>query len=173
MSNKQKIEVWFEEYSDDIYQFLLYRLGTTDVEDMVQEVFIKALRGIHRFKGDSAPKTWLYSIARNVALDELRRRKRNQWKSLLLFETASVKEPATSVSPETLYFLSEEQKQVVSAIYSLKSSYQEVLIMRGIKELSVQETATVLGWTEKKVRSTHYRAKLALQEMLGGDQIDE
>lgn len=73
------------------------------------------------------------------------------------------------MSPEELYFLSEEHKILITTIYSLKSNYQDILIMRGIKELTVGETAKVLGWTEEKVRSTHYRAKQALYEKLGGD----
>ncbi|WP_328225714.1 RNA polymerase sigma factor [Sutcliffiella cohnii] len=46
MSNEEKISQWFFEYSDDIYQFLLYKLGSSDVEDLVQEVFIRALKSL-------------------------------------------------------------------------------------------------------------------------------
>ncbi|WP_100333854.1 RNA polymerase sigma factor [Bacillus alkalisoli] len=171
MSNEQQISDWFQQYSDDIYQFLLYRLSSTDVEDHVQEVFIKAFRGSKRFKGDSSPKTWLFSIARNVAIDELRKRKREKWKSMLLFENKSKEEQgSTDLTPEKLYFLSEEHKEIITAIHSLNDTYQEVLIMRGVKELSVEETAEVLGWSHAKVRSTHYRAKQALLVRLGGNE---
>ncbi|KMJ58007.1 RNA polymerase [Bacillus sp. LL01] len=171
MSNKQVISKWFYLYSDDIYQYLFYRLSSKhhDVEDLVQEVFIRALKSLDRFKGESAPKTWLYSIARNVAIDAHRKRKRDRWKWLFSFENGSVPEKMTTETPEELYFVSEEQKELLNAIRTLKESYQEVLIMRAIKELSVQETAAALCWTENKVRSTLHRAKLALQAKLGGD----
>ncbi|CAG9621743.1 RNA polymerase sigma factor [Sutcliffiella rhizosphaerae] len=167
MSNKEVISKWFYEYSDDIFQFLFYRLGTEkhDVEDLIQEVFIKALKGFSTFKGNSSPKTWLYSIARNVAIDALRKKKRERW--FFLLETDKARSEVAS--PESIYFLTEDQKEFMCAIRSLKQSYQEVLVMRGIKELSVQETAEILGWSEKKVGSTLYRAKLALHQKLGGE----
>ena len=168
MSKEEKISQWFFEYSDDIYQFLLYKLGSSDVEDLVQEVFIRALKSLKTFKGNSSPKTWLYSIARNMAIDEIRKRKREKWKSLLLLNN----EQSTILSPEELYFLSEEHKVLIATIYSLKSNYQDVLILRGMKELTVEETANILGWTEEKVRSTHYRAKQALHAKLGGDSVE-
>ncbi|MCG1022547.1 RNA polymerase sigma factor [Sutcliffiella horikoshii] len=171
MSNKQVISKWFYLYSDDIYQFLFYRLHSKhyDVEDLVQEVFFRALRNLDKFKGEAAPKTWLYSIARNVAIDAHRKRKRDKWKWLLTFESEKVPENMTMATPEELYFISVEQKELLNAIRSLKESYQEVLIMRAIKDLTVQETSAALGWTENKVRSTLHRAKLALQTKLGGD----
>ncbi|MCM3617082.1 RNA polymerase sigma factor [Sutcliffiella horikoshii] len=171
MSNKQVISKWFYLYSDDIYQFLFYRLSSKhhDVEDLVQEVFIRALRNLDRFKGEASPKTWLYSIAKNVAIDAIRKSKRDKWKWLLLIESEKVPENVTMETPEELYFISEEQKDLLNAIRSLKEAYQEVLIMRVIKELTVQETSAALGWTENKVRSTLHRARLALQAKLGGD----
>lgn len=171
MSNKQVISNWFYLYSDDIYQFLFYRLSSKhhDVEDLVQEVFIRALRNLDRFKGEASPKTWLYSIAKNVAIDAIRKSKRDKWKWLLLIESEKVPENVTMETPEELYFISEEQKDLLNAIRSLKEAYQEVLIMRVIKELTVQETSAALGWTENKVRSTLHRARLALQAKLGGD----
>lgn len=174
MSNKQVISEWFYLYSDDIYQFLFYRLNSKhqEVEDLVQEVFIRALNSLDRYKGEASPKTWLYSIARNIAIDAHRKKKRDKWKWLLLFESGTVPESTEKDTPEHLYFVSEEQKELLTAIRSLKESYQEVLIMRSIKELSVQETAAAMGWTENKVRSTLHRAKSALQKKLGGNVVE-
>ncbi|WP_404448950.1 RNA polymerase sigma factor [Sutcliffiella horikoshii] len=174
MSKKQVISEWFYLYSDDIYQFLFYRLNSKhhDVEDLVQEVFIRALNSLDRYKGEASPRTWLYSIARNIAIDAHRKKKRDKWKWLLQFERGNVPECPTKDTPEELFFVSEEQKELLSAIRSLKESYQEVLFMRSIKELSVQETAAALGWTENKVRSTLHRAKVDLQKKLGGNVVE-
>jgi len=174
MSNKQVISEWFYLYSDDIYQFLFYRLNSKhhDVEDLVQEVFIRALNSLDRYKGEASPKTWLYSIARNIAIDAQRKKKRDKWKWLLQFESGQLPESTEKDTPEQLFFVSEEQKELLEAIRSLKESYQEVLIMRSIKELSVEETAVAMGWTENKVRSTLHRAKSALQKKLGGNVVE-
>ena len=106
MSNKQVISKWFYLYSDDIYQFLFYRLSSKhhDVEDLVQEVFIRALRNLDRFKGEASPKTWLYSIAKNVAIDAIRKSKRDKWKWLLLIESEKVPENVTMETPEEALF---------------------------------------------------------------------
>jgi RNA polymerase sigma-70 factor, ECF subfamily len=166
MTNKEIISDWFRQYSDDIYNFLLYRLGKADVEDLVQEVFIKAMNGINSFNGNSNPKTWLYSIARNIAIDEIRRRNRNQWRTMLSFD--SNHEPITDRTPEQILDLSEGNRLLYNSIQSLKSNYRDVIILRGIKGLSVQETSEILQWSENKTRSTYHRAKNALQIRMGG-----
>ncbi|GGA89763.1 RNA polymerase sigma factor [Ornithinibacillus halotolerans] len=166
MDKEKIITEWFYQYSDDIYNFLIYRLGTADVEDLVQEVFIRAMNGMDQFQENASPKTWLYSIAKNMAIDEIRRRNRKKWKSIIPFQ--SFHEPSTDATPEKLLNLNEENKELYDAILSLKSGYKEVLILRGIKLFSVAETAEILGWTENKVRSTYHRSKKALKNKLGG-----
>lgn len=166
MNSKQIISDWFHQYSDDIYQFFLYRIRPNDVEDMVQEVFIRAIKGLDSFQGNSSPKTWLFSIARNVAIDEIRKRKRNKWKELLSNEIN--KEPMDTHTPDFFLQLNEENKQLYQSIQALKDNYRDVLILRGINELTTEEAAAILNWSDNKVRSTYHRAKKALQKQLGG-----
>ncbi|WHY87223.1 RNA polymerase sigma factor [Neobacillus novalis] len=164
MRNKDILE-WFELYSDDIYHFLIYRLGSTDVEELVQEVFIKAIKAIERYEANASPKTWLFSIARNVAVDELRRIRRTRLKELYL---QAGKEPPSSKTPEEILQLNEENRDIFLAIQSQKSNYRDVLILKGIKQLAVAEVSLILGWSENKVRSTYHRARNALLKDLGG-----
>lgn len=166
MDSKQIISDWFHQYSDDIYQFFLYRIRSNDVEDMVQEVFIRAIKGLESFQGSASPKTWLFSIARNVAIDEIRKRKRNKWKELLSNEIN--KEPMDTHTPDFFLQLNEENKQLYQSIQALKDNYRDVLILRGINELTAEEAAAILNWSDNKVRSTYHRAKKALQNQLGG-----
>lgn len=58
MADTQDITEWFHKYSNDILNYLIYYTGRVDVEDMVQEVFIRALRRINTFNQLSSPKTW-------------------------------------------------------------------------------------------------------------------
>ncbi|MFK4997622.1 RNA polymerase sigma factor [Bacillus sp. N9] len=69
------IEEWFHQYERDVTSFLVYYTGMIDVEDIVQETFLLALKNLPRFRAESHPKTWLISIARNLVNDDFRRRK--------------------------------------------------------------------------------------------------
>jgi RNA polymerase sigma-70 factor, ECF subfamily len=164
VSHNEIIADWFDLYGNDVYHFLIYRVGPADAEDLLQEVFIKALKGFNGFKENSSPKTWLFSIARNLAIDESRKKKTKKWADTVPLDTAN--EPKTDTSPETILDLNESTKSIYQCIQLLKPNYQDVIILRGIKELSVQETASILKWSESKVKSTHHRAKIALHEEL-------
>ncbi|MEK5393181.1 RNA polymerase sigma factor [Margalitia sp. FSL K6-0131] len=166
MDSKKIISDWFHQYSDDIYQFFLYRIRPSDVEDLVQEVFIRAIKGLQSFQGNSSPKTWLFSIARNVAIDEIRKRKRNKWREPLANQVNI--EPIDHLTPDFFLELNEENKLLYKSIQSLKENYRDILILRGINELTTEEAAVILNWSDNKVRSTYHRAKKALQRQLGG-----
>ncbi|NEU31944.1 RNA polymerase sigma factor [bacterium LRH843] len=165
MGDGQKITEWFHEYSNDILNYLIYYTGRTDVEDMVQEVFIRALRRIHTFNELSSPKTWLLSIARNIAIDEMRKQKKetDKQQKLLHFHRES-----NHKSPEDIYRLNETNKEIYQTIQTLKQNYRDVLILKGIKELSNKETADILHWSENKVSVTYNRALKALEKRIGG-----
>lgn len=157
----EKISEWFYQYNKDIYHFLLYYIGSGDIEDLVQEVFIRAIKGFEAYQGKSSPKTWLLSIARNVGIDEVRKRKRNKWKHVIGFGDY---EPTEENTPEKMLQLNEKNKRLYQVIQALKSNYRDVIILRAIKEQSVSETATILGWSENKVRITYHRALKVLEK---------
>jgi RNA polymerase sigma-70 factor (ECF subfamily) len=56
----------------DVWRFLLYLVGHSEAEDLTQETFVRALRGVHRFNARSTGRTWLLAIARRVAADHFR-----------------------------------------------------------------------------------------------------
>jgi RNA polymerase sigma-70 factor, ECF subfamily len=156
-----RISEWFQQYSNDLYQFLIYYLGSNDVEDLVQEVFIRAIKNMDSFEEKSSPKTWLFSIARHIAIDEIRRKQRLKLKNLILMGNQEWLEAKT---PESFLNLNETNKDLYNTIQHLKKNYRDVIILRGIKELSVEETAEILNWKEEKVRLTFHRAIKALQK---------
>jgi RNA polymerase sigma-70 factor (ECF subfamily) len=159
-----KIAEWFYLYNKDIYHFLVYYIGSSDVEDLVQEVFIRAIKGFNTYQKKSSPKTWLFSIARHVGIDEIRKRKRLRIKERILVWD----EQTDKATPEKILQLNENNSLLYQAIQSLKANYRDVIILRGIKELSVTETASILNWNENKVRITYHRALKTLQKSKGG-----
>ncbi|WP_141771957.1 sigma-70 family RNA polymerase sigma factor, partial [Rossellomorea aquimaris] len=64
----------YDQYHQDVFQFLVYLVKDRHVaEDLMHEVYVKVLRAYDRFQGKSSEKTWLFSIAKNVAIDHFRK----------------------------------------------------------------------------------------------------
>lgn len=163
----RQIEQWFYEYEKDITKYLVYYTGSKDVEDLVQETFLKAYQSVETFRYDSNPKTWLISIARNTAADFYR--KRVSWQSLkekLLRQN----DKKLSILTDDILIKKAEFAQLYIAINQLKINYRDVVLLRGIAELSSGETAEVLGWTENKVNVTFFRAIKKLNVLLKEDE---
>lgn len=156
-----RIEQWFLAYSNDIYRFLVYYTGRTDIDDLVQETFIRALKAVRQTE-IANPKTWLFAIARNVAIDERRKTKLASWLPEIFLQHLA----SGDKTPEESLELSEDKRMLYDAINRLKRSYRDVLILRGIKGLSCRETAEVLGWSEAKVTLTLHRAMKAVQNKM-------
>lgn len=150
----------YEMHSDKVYSyiFLLVRNRETS-EDLTQETFIKAYRNIKSFRKESSIYTWLIQIARNTVFDF---HKKKRLKQLFSFQ----KEEVNTVTPQEIVLKGEEIKLLYEGITTLKIEYQEVIILRKIKELSISETANILGWDEVKVKNTTARAMAALKKSL-------
>ncbi|MEH7334963.1 RNA polymerase sigma factor [Neobacillus drentensis] len=162
MERAHPIEKWFIQYEKDITNFLVYYTGSKDVEDLVQETFLRAFQAYSRYKNEASPKTWLISIARNTAIDFYR--KRSVWQKLKkLLDTESPKPPEPA---EDLLFRKIEYANLYEAINQLKDNYRDIILLRGIAELSSQEAGQVLGWSENKVNVTFHRAVKKLNECL-------
>ena len=68
---KHDIEEWYLEYGDAIFKYILLMVKDYQLaEDLTHETFMKAYMNYHAFKGESSPKTWLFSIGHNVTVDE-------------------------------------------------------------------------------------------------------
>jgi RNA polymerase sigma-70 factor, ECF subfamily len=160
-SEEQILEELFNQYNHLIYRFILLMINSKEeAEDLTQEVFIKAYKGLAHFKGESSYKTWLYSIARNITYDHYR--KKRTIKFLKEFVHFDRKEPV----PEEIMEMKEQTQTLYRAIMELKLPYREIIILRKIKGYPIQETAAILGWTESKVKTTLHRALLALKNQL-------
>jgi RNA polymerase sigma-70 factor, ECF subfamily len=163
MQNEREIiSKWFYEYSQDVFNFLVYYTGTTDVEDLVQDVFIKAAKGLEGYKKHANPKTWLFSIARNLAIDNARKKETKFHRTAIPLHEHT-QDQQTTPSPEQILLENEEKRELYQAINQQKKKYRDVLILRGIQGLSISETAQILGCKETAVRTNYHRAIKALQ----------
>lgn len=131
-------------------------------EDLTQETFIRAFTALDSFKGNSSKKTWLYTIARNMTFDHLRRKRVLTWIPGLVHTNIPDQQPL----PEEIIVLGEDKERLYKSLNNLKSSYREILILRKIKGFSIQESMAILNWSEGKVKSTLFRAVQALKNEL-------
>ncbi|WP_312469883.1 RNA polymerase sigma factor [Neobacillus sp.] len=163
MERDHQIEKWFIQYEKDVTNYLVYYTGSSDVEDLVQETFLRAFRAFSRFKNDSSPKTWLISIARNTAIDYYRKKSVwNRLKQILDYESPQLHEQDTGGK----IVKKMEYAHLYEAINGLKPSYRDVVLLKGIAEMSSREAGQVLGWSENKVNVTFFRAVKKLNEQL-------
>jgi RNA polymerase sigma-70 factor (ECF subfamily) len=161
----------------EIYSGTIYRLAAKmldnpqDAEDVLQETFIKAYRHLADFDGRSNISTWLYRIATNEALMQLRRRKHP---SLSIDEpletTEQEQEPLQIVDwccmPEEELMSAESRAYLDQAIDELPPRLRVVFLLRDIEGLSTQETGEVLNLSETAVKTRLSRARLRLRELL-------
>ncbi len=154
MDDKTRIEQWFMAYGSDVHHFLAYYTGRSRAEDLVQDVFVRALKGSRKFQGRSNPKTWLISIARRVAIDDYRKRRRSRLLPLRLLGERK----APQSTPEELAIHRQDVADMYRTVMKLKRTYRDVLFLRVMQQLSAAETAEVLGWTTAQVDVTLHRA---------------
>ena len=145
-----------------------------DTHDLLQDVFAKAYRSLGRFRGQSQFYTWLYSIATNMTLNFLKKRKRrSQSLSLSLDDIDSGIErdvdfiAATSArSPQKETELKELQKRLNEAMQTLSEDHRAVVVMYDIQGLPHAEISRIVGASEGTIRSRLFYAHRQLQSFL-------
>ena len=149
-------------YSDSLILYLYcYVRDITLAEELAEETFVKLVLKRPRFSGDSAFKTWLYAIARNVAIDHLRReRKRN-------VPMEACRELADEKAYLEQKYLQQEQKlQLHAAMEQLKPEYRQVLWLVYFEQFSHKEIAKIMGKTTHNIETLACRARQALKTKL-------
>jgi RNA polymerase sigma-70 factor (ECF subfamily) len=134
------------------------------IDDLAQEVFIKAYEALPNFRFQSSFYTWLYRIAVNKSRDELRRRKIRRFFSLQTLLDSSDHELASKLAVEPRD--NEVQELIASALKSLPERFRTVIILKDIDGLSYEEIAEVLQCELGTVKSRLFRARASLRNVL-------
>jgi RNA polymerase sigma-70 factor, ECF subfamily len=157
-------EELYEKYHQDVFNFLFYMVKNREqAEDLVHEVYIKVLRSYKNFEGKSSEKTWLFSIARHVAIDFFRKQK--SWKRRIIekFDWRERQLQDFTPLPEDIAIQNEEVQIMYRCLDKCTIDQRLVIVLRYIQSLSIAETAEALGWTESKVKTTQHRALKTLK----------
>jgi RNA polymerase sigma-70 factor (ECF subfamily) len=166
------MEEFYNLYRNRLYSLILEQVGRNEAiaEDLVQEVFLAALGSIDKFRGDSQLYTWLRSIAFHKINDFYRRQAREpkpresspDFNALKLEQTRD-NEPA----PHTVLESEEIRQSVHQALAGLPQEYQEVLVLKYLKEMPILAISQVVGRSPKSVEGLLSRARKAMQDNLG------
>jgi len=150
-----------EMHRDRIYAFVFYMTGDrSDADDITQETFIKAYKGLSRFRGDSSVYTWLHRIAMNLCIDRVRKLKKRREVPLSEIIPSHVEEPFREAER------SELRRIIEVALSGIPEKQRVILIMYEIQGFSYEEIASILGCPIGTVRSRLHKARNGLRERI-------
>lgn len=166
-----------ELYAPGVYRLALRMLeDEAEAEDVMQEAFLNAFKGIDNFEWRSSLQTWLYRITHNLVL--MRKRKRQPLFVTLdaVGDSGASDEPSTVPQqlfdwcclPDADFATAEARGQLEAAIAAMPGNLREVFVLRELEGLSGEETAAVLDLTLSNVKVRLHRARLWLRERLSG-----
>jgi RNA polymerase sigma-70 factor (ECF subfamily) len=169
---------WYAElisrYEKKIFTFVLHMLRQAHLEhmaeDICQETFYKAYRSIHSFRDVEATfSTWLYTIARNTVLSELRKSRNSD---VYLEDTVQIPVASDERMPEQQLLRVEREVLVRQAINNLPEKQRSALILREYEQMEYNEIATILDLTVSSVKSLLFRARQSIKTQLESYMMD-
>jgi RNA polymerase sigma-70 factor (ECF subfamily) len=168
----QDFETWFHDYRGPVYRYVRFRVATREVaEDVTSEVFMKALRSIHRYDPDIAsPKTWLLRIARNAVTDHLRALRRRGSLHVSLDRVPDL--VADAPSQEERMVRQERIQKLLNGTRTLRQADQEILSLRYGSGLDNAEIARHLRISNNAVAVRLHRALRRLKTAVDGPDHD-
>ncbi|MBB5195797.1 RNA polymerase sigma-70 factor (ECF subfamily) [Anaerocolumna cellulosilytica] len=146
------MEQIYRKYAKNVYGFLLTKTQNPDLaEELTQETFYQAVKGIDNFKGKSSVSTWLCGIAKNIWYEYMRKQK-NQ---VSLEEASEV----SVNSAEADFFKAWSNMNVLKVLHKLKDPMREVMYLRLIGNLTFRQIGEIMDKSENWARVTYYRGK--------------
>lgn len=156
-----------ERHLSVVYTYAVRFAGQSDAEDITQETFLKAWKNIRRYSSTTARfKTWLMRIARNTAIDYLRKRKSIP---LSFFEDTDgnfLDIADEGALPEELTSEAYDAREIERALKDLPPNYREIITLYYDKDLTLQETAHILDIPLNTAKSRFRRALMSLRKVL-------
>lgn len=168
--NKESFEILVNRHLRSVYFYCLKMVGSEEANDITQETFVKVWKNINKFDLNKNFKVWMFRIARNSALDHLRKKQptifselKNVDEDILPEETvADVRE-----GQEELILKAEREQDIESALSTLSAGTREVFLLYYREELNFQEIADALGQSVNTVKSRHRRGLVELRKFFG------
>jgi len=156
---KDLLEVLVKRYIDHIYNFIFrFVRDRGRAEDLTQETFIKVWKNLHKFDPERKFKTWLFQIARNTALDFLRKKKGINFSELEEEESGHFDLADEGPTPQEIFEKKETRMMVEKILDELPGKYGSVLILYYQNQLNFREIAELSNESVDTIKSRHRRA---------------
>ncbi|MFC1566681.1 RNA polymerase sigma factor [bacterium] len=153
------------ENKDMVYNIAFQILGNDfELEDVVQEVFLKVYKKLDKFQGKSSIKTWLYRITVNTCLDVLKKKKRNKTVSL----DESINNEQTNENVLNDLVKRDMNQRIGDAVSKLPDKYKVILKLKDMENLSYEEISKIMKISMSKVKVWLFRARQKIKANLGG-----
>jgi RNA polymerase sigma-70 factor (ECF subfamily) len=156
------------EYIDALYSYaMVLTRNHAEAEDLVQETYVRAIYAIGRLRPDSNMKSWLFTILRNIWLNQLRK-VRNGPRMVEMDAGNGVADcvAESSKNSHDLYVSKMETEQIRAAFQELPVEFREIILLRDFEDLSYQKIASVLNCPVGTVMSRLARARAKLRALL-------
>jgi RNA polymerase sigma-70 factor (ECF subfamily) len=160
------LQMLVEEYQDRLVRYLVYVLGRRDgVDDLVQETWLRVMERGKSYDGRSRFEPWLFTVARHLAIDFLRRRREVSLDAE--DDGRAVKAPVSqAMSPFALAARTEDAERLAAALQGLQAVTREALVLRFMEDMSLQEIAAVVNAPVPTVAARIYRGLAALRSQM-------
>jgi RNA polymerase sigma factor (sigma-70 family) len=174
--DQQAFEILINRYHKPLFNFLCYFLHDYDLAcDILQDVFLKFYASLPTLHTDKPLKPWLFQVARNRALDELRRKHPIAFSQLEIMEEEDDVSPVdilpdTSLLPEEIAEHHELQQTLRQAIDALPLKFRQVVLLRYTERFPFKEIGTILNMPEATAKTYFQRARPLLRKALSSLQ---
>jgi RNA polymerase sigma-70 factor, ECF subfamily len=161
-----------EQYQHRLLRYLLYLTGNRELaEDLFQETWIKVLERGSQYDGEHNFSTWLFAVARNLSIDQLRRKKTASLDSMAGEDEAPLEiADTTQLTAFEVVAQKELSERVQAGLIAIQPEYRETVVLRFHEGLSLDEIAQVTGAPLGTIKSRLYRGLNALLPKLKGDR---
>lgn len=161
----------FEDFADPIFNYILRMVGDRDrADDIAQDTFIKAYRKLDTLTDDASVRSWIYRIATNTAIDEMRRRR------FVSRPQADEGRPLDelrdgSAGPEAQLMSSVLDDRIQRALLRLRPNHRQCIVLSDLEDMSAQQIGEVMGMSYGAVRTLLCRARAEMRRALSAEGL--
>lgn len=164
--DRQAFEILLSKYERPIYSFIYHFFQNRALcEDLTQETFLRAYRFIDSFRLQEKLSTWLFSIAKNLCVDELRRMRKGTTVDIETIDPERLVDEGAGTNPFRATVMAQEREILRRVIAKLPEKYRTCIVLFYFNELSYDEISEVMGISLSNTKILLFRGKKTLLEL--------